>query len=204
MTSLRAARDIIVARVEGLGVDGARPVLVAIDGRSGAGKSVLGSMVAEALGAALVRSDDFYASHVSDAEWDALSPSARADKVVDWRRMRTEALEPLLRGEPAEWRAFDFDRVRPDGTYPLEQEPTRCGPAAVIVLEGAYSSRPEIGDLVDLTVLVDSSVRVCHARLSAREDEEFLRAWHSRWDDVEEHYFSAVRPRSSFDLVVAN
>jgi uridine kinase len=201
---LTAARDAIVTEVERLRIDRHTPLLVVIDGGSGAGKSILASMVAKELGAALVQSDDFYASDVSDAEWDSKSPGARVADVIDWRRLRAEALEPLLRAEPAEWHAFDFGRVRPDGTYPLRREPTRRDPAPVIVLDGAYSSRPEVADLVDLSVLVDSPVDVRHRRLSAREDREFLSAWHARWDAAEEYYFGEVRPKSSFDLVVAN
>ena len=74
----------------------------------------------------------------------------------------------------------------------------------MIVLEGAYSSRPELADLVNLSVLVDSPVGVRHRRLAAREDGEFLRCWHARWDEAEAYYFSRVRPKASFDLIVAN
>jgi uridine kinase len=52
--------------------------------------------------------------------------------------------------------------------------------------------------------LVDSPVDVRHLRLALREDPEFLRCWHARWDEAEEYYFSEVRPRASFDLVVSN
>jgi uridine kinase len=201
---LKEARDAIVSRIKSLTVDRRSPVLVAIDGGSGSGKSILGSKVAEALGAALVRSDDFYASAISDAEWDRHSPSAKVADVIDWRRLRAEVLEPLLCRQPAEWHAFDFERVRPDGTYPLRKEPTRCDPADVIVLEGAYSSGPPLADLVELSVLVDSPIDVRHMRLAGREDGQFLRAWHTRWDDAEAYYLSEVRPKSSFDLVVAN
>lgn len=204
LLKLEEARDAVVSRVRRLSANRRRPLLVAIDGRSGSGKTILGSMVAEALSAALVQSDDFYASDISDDEWDVLSPRQRVAKVIDWQRLRTEALEPLLSGASAEWRAFDFTLVRPDGTYPLSRELTRCRPAAVIVLEGAYSSRPEIADLVDLSVLVNAPVSVCHERLSAREEKEFLRSWHARWDPPEDYYFSEVRPRSPFDLIVEN
>ena len=201
---LGVARDAVIAHVRRLTVDRRPPFLVAIDGGSGSGKSTLGSLVAEALGAALIRSDDFYASEIPDVEWDRLSPEARVAQVIDWRRLRREVLEPLRAGRPAEWHPFDFARVRADGTYPLKRDATRCEPAAVIVLEGAYSSRPELADLVNFSVLVDSPVDVRHRRLAAREDGRFLRCWHARWDEAEAYYFSRVRPKASFDLIVAN
>jgi len=79
---------------------------------------------------------------------------------------------------------------------------TKRYPAPVIVLEGAYSARPELADLIDLTVLVDAPLQLRLARLAAREAPSFLEAWHRRWDDAEAHYFTHVRPPSSFDLVV--
>lgn len=204
VSTLEKSRDVVVARVRDTVADTRTSMLVAIDGRSGSGKSVLAQMVAEVLGAAVVSGDDFYASDISDAEWDRRRPAARAADVIDWRRLREEALEPLLRGEEAVWRAFDFERVRPDGTYPRGIEPTRRDPTPVIILEGAYSSRPELADLIDLSILVDAPADVRRRRLEAREVEAFLRAWHTRWDDVEDFYFSKVRPASSFDLVVSN
>jgi hypothetical protein len=86
--------------------------------------------------------------------------------------------------------------VRAVATY-VEREP-----APVTLLDGAYSARPELADLIALSVLVDVPVDVRHARLASREDKEFLDPWHARWDDAEAYYFSHVRPRSAFDLVV--
>ena len=75
-------------------------------------------------------------------------------------------------------------------------------PASAILLDGAYTAGPQLADLVDLAVLVDAPEPQIQARLEAREAPEFLAAWHARWDPVESYYFTHVRPRSSFDLVV--
>jgi uridine kinase len=185
-------------------IDRETPLLLALDGPSGTGKSVLAALVAQALGATVVPSDDFFAAEITDAEWDARSPSQRAADAIDWRRMRRDALEPLLAGKPAAWHAFDFQAgLRPDGTYPMRTEVELRNPAPVIILDGAYSSRPELADLIDLSVLVDSPPALRHARLAAREDPAFLQAWHTRWDAAEAYYFTHVRPPSSFDQVVS-
>jgi uridine kinase len=161
----------------------ASPFLVALDGPSGAGKSTLASALAEALPpAAIVPSDDFYAAHVPAAAWDSMPPAERAAKAIDWRRLRAEALEPLLAGRPARWQPFDFAAVRPDGTYPLRERHEARDPAPLVILDGAYSTRPELADLIDLSVLVDAPQAVRHARLAAREEPAFLAEWHARWD----------------------
>jgi len=206
-SGLAKAASVIVAEVRRRMRDrqgGGGPMLVALDGGSGSGKSTLAALVAADLDAAIVESDDFFAAEITDAEWDAMGPRERAAAAIDWRRLRREALEPLLARKTASWYPFDFAAgTRPDGTYPMSREAVTRGPASVIILDGAYSARPEISDLIDLTVLVDVPMSERHRRIAVREkDKAFLAAWHAHWDAAEDDYFTHVRPASSFDLVV--
>ncbi len=156
------------------------------------------------LGATVVATDDFFAAEIPDAQWDVWSPEQRAAHVVDWSRVRTEALVPLLAGKHARWHPFDFAAgPRADGSYARSNAWRDCAPAPVILLEGAYSGGPEVRDVIDLAILVDAPRAVRHARLCEREEPEFLLAWHTRWDAVEDWYFAAIAPPSRFDLVVS-
>ena len=202
---LQASAQTVVMEVRRLLTEIQPPILVAIDGGSGCGKSTMTNLIAEELGAALIPGDDFFAAQISEAQWDACTSEQKAADCIDWKQMRADVLEPLLAGKPARWYAFDFVAgVRPDGTYGMQTDYTECKPASVIVLDGSYSTRPELSDLIHLSVLVDVPVSVRHQRLAAREDKDFLEAWHKRWDDAEEYYFTHVRPPASFDLVVTN
>jgi uridine kinase len=182
----------------------ARPFLIALDGASGAGKSTVAGLVARELDAAIVPSDDFFAAGITDSGWAALDARGRAAAAIDWRRLRRDALEPLLAGKVAAWYPFDFaSGIRSDGTYPMAAEAVVLAPRDMIVVEGAYSCRPELADLIDLAVLVVASPAERHRRIAAREtDEDWTAAWHARWDAAEAFYFTAIRPGSSFDLVV--
>jgi uridine kinase len=181
------------------------PILVALDGGSGAGKSTLASQLEQELDSVIVQLDDFYSANIPDWEWDTRSIPERARDVLEWRRLRSDALEPLLACKPAKWHPFDFAAgLRPDGTYALSQQWVEKQPASVIILEGAYSTSPEIADLIDLTVLIDVPLLERHQRLDNREsDKSFLQRWHFLWDAVEGYYYTEIRPRSSFDLVVS-
>jgi uridine kinase len=76
-------------------------------------------------------------------------------------------------------------------------------PAALIILDGAYSCRPELADLVDFSVLIEmSDDKLRRRRLLAREGHDFMTTWHKRWDAAEDHYFTQVVPRSMFDLII--
>jgi para-aminobenzoate synthetase len=181
-----------------------RPIVVALDGGSGAGKSTLARMLALDLDTAWIPLDDFFAAHIPDAKWDKKPIRQRSQDVFDWQRVREEALKPLLAGRAARWQPFDFEAgLHPDGTYGVCEESATRAPAGVILLDGAYSAGPQLADLVDLAVLVDTPLKQRHTRLSVRENPAFLEQWHARWDAVEEDYFTRVRPRVSFDLVVS-
>ncbi len=179
------------------------PLVVSFDGRSGTGKSTLASWVAEKTCAVIVPLDDFFAASIPNAEWDRMTVEERGMNVFDWPRVRSEAINPLLAGKVARWHPFDFEAgQRADGTYGLTTSVTEIEPASVIIIDGAYSSGPQLADLVGLTVLVEAPEEERWARLARREEAEFLAQWHARWTAVEDFYFSNVRPRSSFDLIV--
>jgi uridine kinase len=196
------AVDVVVAAIRARPVSAHRPV-VAIDGRSGSGKSTVAEAVAQATGAVIVPCDHFFAASMSNAEWDRRTPEQRAADAIDWRRLKREAIEPLRTDRPARWYAFDFlAGPRGDGTYPLQRTPTELAPKPVVLLDGAYSARPELADVLDLSVLVEAAPTTRQARLEAREAADFLRQWHARWDPAEEYYFRHVRPPSAFDVVL--
>jgi len=179
------------------------PVLVAVDGPSGAGKSTVAAALAAATGGVVVPNDDFFAAEITATQWDARDAAERARDGVDWRRLRREALEPLSAWRAAEWHPFDFaGGERPDGTYAMSVDVVHRDPAPVIILDGAYSTRPELADLIDLSILIDVPAAVRQQRLAAREAPAFLAAWHARWDAAEAFYFTHVRPPATFDLVI--
>jgi para-aminobenzoate synthetase len=178
------------------------PLLVALDGGSGSGKSTLAAMLVQRLDATWVPLDDFFSAHIPESQWETMSVPQKLLKVFDWPRVRAQALEPLLAGQPACWYPFDFSQPRPDGTYPQRAEPETRAPAPVLLLDGAYSASPQLADRVGLSVLVDVPRPIRHARLAAREDPDFLARWHARWDAVEIHYFTTIRPPAAFDLIV--
>ena len=173
----------ILERIEALRAELARPVVVALDGGSGSGKSTIAARLAKLTDIALVTLDDFYQTQVPESEWPHKTVAERLNRVFEWDRVR-EAIEPLRKGEPAQWRAFDFMQgLGPDGTYSLKNEFTEVAPAPTILLEGAYSASPFLRDLIDLAVIVDVPTKVRHERTAAREQgaEGFLAAWHAVW-----------------------
>jgi uridine kinase len=171
------------------------PVLVALDGRSGAGKSTLAGQVGALVDALVIDGDDFYRGG-TDASWDALGPAEKIDLVIDWERERS-LLAHLRRGEAVTWQPYDWDAD--DGR---RGAPVTAGPAAVVILNGAYSARPELSDLYGLRVLLTVTREVRRARLLRREGERYRAEWEARWGEAEDLYFDVLMPTAAFDLVL--
>jgi len=184
-----------------------RPIIVALDGGSGAGKTTIARRFIRLTEVASVPLDDFHQTLIPESEWPHKTVRQRLDEVFDWSRVRGEALEPLRARRPGRWHAFDFMRgLGQAGIYSLMREMTEVAPAPTILVEGAYSASPPLRDLIDVAVLVDAQNKTRHLRIAVRgwDAAEFLTKWHAIWDEVETYYFQHVCPPESFDLVVRN
>jgi uridine kinase len=194
-TGASNAADVLCDRIDSLRADVPAPVLVALDGRSAAGKSTLAQQVAARTAALVIDGDDFYRGG-DDAFWRARSPAEKVDLVIDWRRQRT-LLTMLGRGEPARWQPYDWEAD--DGRQGGE---VHMGPAPVVILEGAYSARRELADLFALRVLLDVPRATRRERLLRREGERYRAEWEARWGQAEDLYFEQLMPRGSFEFVL--
>lgn len=171
-----------------------RPMVVAIDGRSGAGKSTLASKLAEHLDATVVPGDDFYAGGVAVPTGD---PATLWKTCIDWKATRA-VLTDLIEGGEARYHGFDWAGF--DGS-PREEE-TLVRARRVVILEGVYSARFELRDLVDLAILLRVPEKERLRRLLIREGQ--ISEWEAAWHRAEDWYFSKVAPPDYFDLVFDN
>ncbi|MGZ9811148.1 uridine kinase family protein [Pseudoroseicyclus sp. H15] len=168
-----------------------RPLRIAIDGRSGSGKSTLSALLAKDLGATLIEGDAFYGGGTALRDEP---PEALAARCIDWRRQRA-VLQTLTAGRTAHFRPFDWEAF--DGSLGME---TLLPPAEIIILEGVYSARPELADLIDVALLVTASPASREARLLAREGE--ITAWERQWHRAEDWYFAHAAPPERFDHII--
>ena len=167
-----------------------RPALIALDGRSGSGKSRLAEDLAARLDAVVVSGDDFYSGGTGLL---AIGPAERTALCIDWRR-QCDVLERLRSGQAAAFAAFDWEAF--DGSHVAKT----IDPAPVVILEGTYSARPALRRLLDLRILVTVADDVRAARLLAREGA--IGPWERQWHEAEDWYFSRVMPPDRFDIVV--
>ena len=170
-----------------------RTTMVAIDGLTCAGKSTLAGQVAGALGDATVVSlDDFYRP-AGAKERAILGPRESYDRYFDWKRLLGDVLTPLSSQSRARYRRHDWvnDRLA---------EWHEVVPRKVVVVEGVYSTRPELRPHFGVLVYVDAPREVRLARLLARGYPDM--SWADHWMAGEDWYVKHVRPTLHVALVV--
>ena len=182
----------ILALVEKASVAG-RTTLVAIDGLTCAGKSTLAGQVADALqDAAVVGLDGFYRPLAAE-ERATLGPKESYDRYLDWERLIRDVLVPLSRHSRARYRRYDWVTNALAEWHEIE-------PRGVVIVEGVYSTRPELRPYFSVMVYVDAPRKVRLARLLARGYADI--SWVDHWIAAEDWYVEHVRPARQVALVV--
>jgi cytidylate kinase len=160
-----------------------RTRLIAVDGRSGAGKTWLASELATPLGAPVIHMDDLYPG------WDG--PGRAAGVLADW------IIEPLAQQEPARWRRFDWDSMSYAEWHTTE-------PADVVVLEGGGSIRSALAGVYAARIWVEAPAAARRQRLRARPDWGAYEPHARRWADLEEQLHATEHTRQHCDVIVDN
>lgn len=170
----------------------ATPVFVAIDGRSGVGKSTFANALAAATGATLIEGDDFYAG---GTELRTDTAEQRADACID-RAKLVSMLQQLKSGLPTTYRAFDWDAF--DGR--LRAPAITVRPANVVILEGVYAAHPDLQSIMQVRILLTAPDAVRMLRLIAREGS--IGPWERQWHEAEDWYFAHIASAKDFNLIV--
>lgn len=187
--------------------DVGRPLLVAVDGVDGAGKTCFGDALADELhqrGRVAVRAslDDFHhpREHRHRLGRDASTIWRRH---FDYRAVRCHLLDPWITGPGALFRPCSHDLV---SDLPSRPDPRPVPAEGVLVVDGVFAQRPELVGAWDLAVFLDVPFDVSVARLAARDggspDPEHPDQ--RRYVEAQRFYLDRCDPRGSADLVIDN
>jgi uridine kinase len=191
------AANVACALIEGAR---ARPAIVvaAIDGGAGAGKSTLAKGIRDCLGSvSILRADHFFLP-LNEYPAARLAPEEAYRLYFPWERMREEALLPLRRGQTARYQRYDWETDRLNQWIIVE-------PNEIVLVEGVYSTRPELRPLIDIAIFVETPRDERRERMLARGHlkNDIRNEWLTPWMAAEDWYFANVRPAEHADLVLA-
>jgi uridine kinase len=171
-----------------------RPFVAVLDGPGGSGKSTLARDLAAnfAGSVAIVQGDDFYAD-LDDDYRASLDPEAGYREYFDWQRLRRQVLAPAREGTAVTYQRYDWEHERMGDWVTVQG-------VDLLIVEGVYTSRPELRDLADLVVWVTTSEAERVRRQVARAENADI--WIQRWMAAENHYLEHVRRAGPSDLEV--
>ena len=154
-----------------------QPVLIAIDGRSAAGKTTLAAQLEKELGWQVVHMDDFFLRPEQRTPQRLEEPGGN----VDYERFLEEVLLPLSEGETILYRPYDCHTQS-------FRTPILLAPGRAVVVEGAYSCHPKLRDHYDLRIFL-SEDREEQIRRIRQRNGEGAEMFFQRWIPLEERYF---------------
>lgn len=170
-------RAIAAARANSPG----RSVLIAIDGRGGAGKSTLAETLARDLpDSALIHTDDFALGWKGG--WD-------------WVRFQAQVLLPVLEARQAKYQRYDWN-----SNQLAEWHDLPVGIKALI-FEGVSSTRRELADPWDITVWVEAPEDLRRKRGLQRDGAGARHLW-DRWMAQEDAWIADQKPVERCDFII--
>jgi hypothetical protein len=162
-----------------------RPPVVAIDGRSGSGKSTIARAIATAVDGTTVVSTDDLAWHHSFFGW--------ADLLTDG------VLEKVRRPEDVDFRPPAWVARNRPGSIRVPAS------SRLVVIEGVGAARLEAAAFTDLVIWVQSDVEQARHRCLTREAHDpDAEAFWNEWMAEEIPFLARHRPWERADLVVVN
>jgi len=166
------------------------PLLVAIDGRCGSGKTTLAKKLHNAFGGNLFHMDDFYLRPEQRTPERYAEPGGN----VDYERFLEEVLTPVCEGNEFSFRPFDI-KIWNLG------ESKHVSPEHINIIEGSYSLHPSLASLYDIKVFLDIDKDEQMKRIVKRNGKEHALDFRDRWIPLEELYFAAHNVHKICDFV---
>lgn len=175
---LQEAAAQIAQKVEELSRGGDR-LLICIDGRCASGKTTLAALLGEKLGANVVHADDFYLQPQQQTADRYAEPGGNMDR----ERLFEEVIRPWQQTGSFCYRPYDAHEDR-------FEDPLCFPPRDVTIVEGSYSSHPDLWDAYNLHVFVTTDREHQIERIRKRNGESGVVEFSEQWIPLEERYFS--------------
>ena len=181
----------IIHCLEPLLANAAAPVVLALDGRCGSGKTTMAAALAEQFPDSIVlHTDDFYLPPADRVPGWEQTPCAN----MDLARLRDEVLALACAGKPVLYRAYSCR----EGAY---LPPRPLGSAPLVIVEGSYSHHPSLAPYYDIRIFVTCSPDEQARRLRKREGERYSN-FVERWIPLEEGYFANYSIEENAEMMV--
>lgn len=165
-------------------------LIIAIDGRCGAGKTTLAAYLQEKYGCKVIHMDHFFLRPAQRTKERLSEPGGN----IDYERFLEEVLKPLKKGVPFSYRPFNCREQR------LSSE-IKAEPGEVMLVEGSYACHPRFREYYDLKIFLTVEKEEQLKRIEKRNGKEQAAVFREKWIPMEEKYFSLCDVVKSCDLL---
>ncbi|OCS90481.1 uridine kinase family protein [Caryophanon latum] len=166
--------------------DSSRPLIIAIDGCSGAGKTTLATYIEQQLpNVTIISTEDFIVPLAQQED--------TVDAALDWRRLKEQVILPLAKKKAAKYWRYD-------PTEPTMQQWLHIAPQGIIVIEGSFSTCLALAPYYDLKIWVETPILERYKRLVEKDGEEMKAYWQD-YLPKEVYYIQTYLPHRYADVV---
>lgn len=187
-------------------------VIVAVDGRDGAGKTLFADGLAAVFaedGSAVFRAsiDDFHRPRAERYARGRTSPEGFYRDSYDYATFRRVLIDPFRDGRQTSattgFQLAAFDLARDTS---VESAWVTAPRDAVLIVDGIFLHRPELRGIWDWSVWLDVPVDVAFQRMAERDrtDPDFMAASNARYREGHELYLRDANPRAAASAIVDN
>lgn len=166
------------------------PVTIAIDGLCGSGKTTFAALLQSVYDCNLFHADDFYLPMPMRTPERYATPGGN----VHWERILSDILEQIPKNESFSYRVFDC------GVMDLG-DAVQVTPKTLNILEGSYSTHPELIGRYDLKIFLKTSPETQSARILKRNGPARHKMFVEKWIPLENLYFTSYPVEKQCDLV---
>ncbi|MGZ6267094.1 MAG: uridine kinase [Candidatus Limnocylindrales bacterium] len=195
-----------------LAIDRPHPVRVAIDGPDAAGKTVLADELApiiEGAGRPVIRAsiDGFHRPRAQRLARGPDSPKGYFRDSFDYVGLRAALLQPLGPDGDRRFRRRVFDYLADE---PVISQIEAAPPDSVLLFDGVFLLRRELGDVWDFSVFVAAPFTETVRRAKTRDrtifgsEDEVIRRYAARYVPGQMLYYASEQPQSRADAIVEN
>ena len=170
-----------------------RPLLIAVDGECGSGKSLLSSALSHILEAPVIHTDDFYLPMPLRTPEKMREPGWN----IDLPRFIEQVAKPLHRGEATYYAVYDAHHDELGSSRRLPD-------ARIYIIEGTYSLHPELRKFYDHSVYLTVPSALQKDRILSRNGERIYADFEARWNPDFERYNSAFEIEKHAEFVLHN
>ncbi len=166
-------------------------ILIAIDGKSGSGKSSLANKLSKVLDCNVFHMDDFFLQSHQRTKERFLETGGN----IDHERFYIEVIKGINSNKEFRYQKFDCK------TMSLKDY-VNVIPKKINIIEGVYSMHPLLFDYYDMKIFLDIDDGTQIQRILSRNGEIMLNRFINEWIPLENKYFNEFNIKNKSDILI--